>query len=316
MGNEKQKPRVIVMTDISSLKGGILEPDDTQSMIRLLLYANEFDIEGLIATAYGEYGIHPDYIETLIRGYGQVHPKLVCHDPAYPRHEELLSLIKSGSPRCGMTELGEGKDTEASEWIIRMADRKDGRPLWILLWGGALDLAQAVWKVKSARTNKEAMDFLGKLRIYSIGDQYDESGRWLKETCPELFYITNYRAFRGIYRGGCEELVSPAWVERNIYGHGELAELYPMYCGGDPWGCVRGIKEGDTPSFLYLIPNGMHDPEKPWEESWGGQFYPVTKKDNCRHFEDANDPPKAAQSVWKWREAFQGDFARRLGWCL
>ena len=41
------KPRLLVLTDI----GG--DPDDQQSMIRLLLYANEFDFEGLIATASG-----------------------------------------------------------------------------------------------------------------------------------------------------------------------------------------------------------------------------------------------------------------------
>ena len=47
--SETIRPRVIVITDISSMQPGILEPDDTQSMIRFLLYANEVDIEGLIA---------------------------------------------------------------------------------------------------------------------------------------------------------------------------------------------------------------------------------------------------------------------------
>lgn len=40
-----QKPRVVVMTDIS-----YDEPDDKQSLVRFLLYANEFEVEGLIAT--------------------------------------------------------------------------------------------------------------------------------------------------------------------------------------------------------------------------------------------------------------------------
>ena len=38
-------PRVVVLTDITN------EPDDEQSMVRLLVYSNEFDIEGLIATS-------------------------------------------------------------------------------------------------------------------------------------------------------------------------------------------------------------------------------------------------------------------------
>ena len=38
------KQRVIVLTDIEA------DPDDTQSLIRFLLYSNQWDIEGLIAT--------------------------------------------------------------------------------------------------------------------------------------------------------------------------------------------------------------------------------------------------------------------------
>lgn len=41
------RPRVIVITDISSMQSGVLEPDDTQSLIRFLLYSNEMEIEGL-----------------------------------------------------------------------------------------------------------------------------------------------------------------------------------------------------------------------------------------------------------------------------
>ena len=44
------KPRVLILTDI----GG--DPDDQQSLIRLLVYANEFEIEGLVATASGAPG--------------------------------------------------------------------------------------------------------------------------------------------------------------------------------------------------------------------------------------------------------------------
>ena len=50
--NGSSKIRVIVMTDISSIQAGVNEPDDTQSLVRFLLYSNEFDIEGLIATSY------------------------------------------------------------------------------------------------------------------------------------------------------------------------------------------------------------------------------------------------------------------------
>ena len=38
------KPRLMVMTDLSN------EPDDEESFVRLLVYSDQFDIEGLIAT--------------------------------------------------------------------------------------------------------------------------------------------------------------------------------------------------------------------------------------------------------------------------
>ena len=47
---QEPKPRLIVLTDV----GG--DADDEQSMVRLLLYANEFEIEGLIASASGIAG--------------------------------------------------------------------------------------------------------------------------------------------------------------------------------------------------------------------------------------------------------------------
>lgn len=133
MEDKRFKNRVIVMTDISSLKGGILEPDDTQSLVRFLLYTNEFDVEGLIATAYGEYGTKPEFIRTIVNRYGKVHKNLLLHDKNYPSEEYLLSLIKEGNCKTGMEQLGEGKDTAASEWIIQTADKPDPRPLWVLL---------------------------------------------------------------------------------------------------------------------------------------------------------------------------------------
>lgn len=120
-----------------------------------------------------------------------------------------------------------------------------------------------------------------------------------------------------MYRGGRTELVSPGWVEKNIFGHGAPGECYPMYQGGDPFEEVQGIKEGDTPSFLHLIPHGTHNPERPWEEGWGGQFYPVKNTKECRHFSDAEIlPVDAAKSISRWRGDFQEDFAKRIRWCM
>lgn len=303
------KPRVIVLTDISSMKAGVLEPDDTQSMVRFLLTSDEFDVEGLIASAYGKYGTRPEYIHQLIDAYALDYPNLIKYSSGYMPPEKLHSLVKKGSNRPGDYRIGEKCDTEASNWIIKCADKNDERPLWILLWCGALDLAQAVWRAKNSKSAEDFERFKSKLRIYSIGDQYDNTGKMIKENYPEIFYITNYNAFRGMYRGGDESLSGKEWAEHNIVGKGHLGSMYPVYDGGDPWGKVHGIKEGDTPSFLYLLYN--EDPENPTKESCGGSFIKCGKN----QYRDSEDIETARESVYKWRKEFQEDFKRRLDRC-
>lgn len=320
---ENARPRVIVITDISSMQPGVLEPDDTQSMIRFLLYANEVDIEGLIACAYGGHGTRPEYIRQVVEAYGTSWEKLAAHDPRYPKPEQLLACIAAGNFCPGNDQLGEGKDTPGSNLIIAAADKDDPRPLWILLWGGALDLAQAVWRVSYDRTPQEAETFRRKLRVYSIGDQYDDTGKWMKETFPDLFYITNYAAFRGMYRFGDISLSSSEWVQEHVKkSKAELGTLYPDYRGGDPWGDINGLKEGDTPSVLYIISKQPHNLEDPTQSSWGGQFQKVGPyhyqdvPEGWKQSNDANEIEKYANTIAKWRADYQADFAKRLQWCV
>lgn len=327
------KPRLIVLTDISSLEAGIREPDDAQSMIRLLLYTNEIDVEGLIASSNLRHGqtVRPELIEKIVDAYAKVRPNLLLHDAGYPAAEHLKSLIKRGQAVADeeipvFNSIGEGKDTEGSEWIIRMADRSDRRPLWVAVWGGSADLAQALWKVRSTRTPEETAAFVSRIRVHAIGDQ-DMTGPWIKSEFPDLYYITRGKGIRGIYRAGDTTLVRSGWVRHNIrQGHGALGAIYPDYSGGDIWvgalGRVTGIKEGDTPSFLGLMDNGLSRPGEPGLVNWGG---PVRRDSLYRNrYVDAIDPvPGYDQDispylagVYRWRPAFQADFLARLNWCV
>ena len=191
-----------------------------------------------------------------------------------------------------------------------------------MIWGGSADLAQALGKVRRTRSPDELRRFDSKLRVHAIGDQ-DSTGPWIREEFPDLFTITQRRAYRGMYRGGDTELVSSAWVQKNIHGHGPLGDLYPDYNGGDIWsaklGRVRGIKEGDTPSFLSLASNGLADMEHPRLGSWGGRFEGgATRLTDVADtdLDTSGDPDPRMSSVYRWRPAFQADFAARLDWCI
>ena len=121
------KDRLIVITDIGN------EPDDFMSMVRLMLYTNLIDIEGLIASTsiHQSKKVSPELIEKVINAYGKVQPNLLKHEPGFPAAQKLLSLLKKGLPVYGMEGVGKGKDSEGSEWIIKMLEKADNRPLWV-----------------------------------------------------------------------------------------------------------------------------------------------------------------------------------------
>lgn len=318
------KPRLVVLTDI----GG--DPDDQQSMIRLLHYANEFEIEGLIASAAGVPGelkqdiIHPELIRQIVEAYGQVRPNLLLHHPDYPEAKQLLDRIKSGNPKRGVKSLGADHDTEGSRWIMAVVDRADARPVNVTIWGGSTELAQALWRVRNDRTPEQLKAFLGKLRVYDISHQ-DDTGPWINENFPDLFYVLakaapghdkRTGAYRGMYLGGDESLTSRDWVNANIKrGRGPLGALYPM----DTWTAPNPhatLKEGDTPAWFYFLPTGLNDPAHPEWGGWGGRF----TKEKGGLYRDAKDTigtvTDSRAGVWRWRPAFQADFAARTQWCV
>ena len=275
----EEKPRIIVISDI----GG--DPDDQQSMIRLMLYSNEFDIEGLIASSRGLNGhdTKPNLIRQIIQAYGQVRNNLVANQDGYPTALSLMQKVKTGNPMPGLQSVRNGVDTEASEHIIKVIDSSDTRPVWFTIWGGFTDLAHALWKIRNTRSESEIQAFINKIRIYAIGDQ-DGTGRYIQDTFPNIFFIHAYTtsapSYLGVPRGMYQNtsggkrlvkdinLVSSNWIKNYVStGHGPLGALYPQNALQTP-ASTYGVKEGDTPSFLYLLSSnlGLSDINEP---SWG-----------------------------------------------
>lgn len=318
------KPRVLVLTDIGN------EPDDSESFVRLLLYANELDIEGLVATTstWQRGKVQPQLLRERIDAYGKVVDNLNQHAAGYPAAAQLRGAVRSGSPLYGMAGVGDGKDTDGSRLIVAAVDRPDPRPVYIPVWGGAADLAQALWTVRATRTPEQVAAFVAKLRVYSISDQ-DDTGAWARRNFPDLFWIASVHgwsqygmaAWTGIagdlmYQDNkwpAGDMVSNAWLEKHVR-RGPLGQMYPPHAF---------IMEGDTPSFLGLIPNGLNDPEHPEWGGWGGRYLP--SYEGAGHRADAADRfTDEAGKVWqsnqatifRWRKTFQNDFAGRMAWTL
>lgn len=328
------KKRLLVLTDI----GG--DPDDQESMVRLLLYANEFDLEGLIATSTKSQ-VNPVQIYERIEAYRKVRPNLIKHADGYPTAEFLRSLVKSGCNKRNMTSVGRGKSTEASRYIISVVDKQDKRPVWITVWGAPTDLAQALWDVSHTRNKDETDIFVSKIRVYDIAGQ-DDCGGWICHNFPEIFWLRSVDMFQAIsvritrpfppyVTGPNLETFTTEWVANNIRNHGPLGTLYPER---------KWKYEGDTPAYLHLLPTGLNDPEKFTHGGWGGRFNLIKTK-NPPTFNKSNTEAEkkyynfemhtGAKDSWRykgqtyeshyaglfrWREAFQNDFAVRMNWSL
>ncbi|MHC4177762.1 MAG: DUF1593 domain-containing protein, partial [Planctomycetota bacterium] len=301
------KARIVVMTDI----GG--DPDDRQSMVRFLLYGCDFDVEGLCTGfGHGHYKVtRPELIRAAVDAYGKVLPNLRKHRSDYPSHGQLLSLIKDGH-NGDPHRVGPGMDSEASDWIIKVLDRDDPRPVWFSIWGGPRELAQAIWKVSQTRSPAELAELKRRIRVHSIADQ-DRTAGWVKKNHPDVFWIYSNRLFRGIWKEGDQAIVSPGWLKKHVLqGHGPLGPLYPPKASGKD-----GVKEGDTPSFFYVLPIGLSDPEHPEWGNWGGRFRPSGYATEFIPAEDimqgARDP---LYSIHRWRTAYQNAFEARMDWCV
>lgn len=294
-------PRVIISTDI-----GGKDPDDFQSLVHYLLYADILDTEGIISSP--PYEGRKEHITETLKAYRDDYDYLRTWGP-YPTYEQLASVTYQGSTKTGGP--GYGKASEGSKRIIAAADSDDHRPLYVLVWGSMTDIAQALFDCPQIKP---------KIRLYSIGswntEQDPDSRNYVYQQHPDLWWIENNSTFRGMYIGGCHEgdLGNETFVEQHIAGHGSLGALY--------YSKKSDLKMGDTPSVLYIICSLVSDIgnlDNPNQTSWGGSFIkdstrPRFWQDNQEvEFFESGKP--GAKTVSRWREQFLRDWQKRMDRC-
>lgn len=322
------KNRIFVLTDMSN------EPDDQMSLVRLLTYSNEIHIAGIagVTSTWLNDTIDLQTIQQVITAYGEVVDNLNANVPKarpYPEADELLSRISSGHPVYGLAVL-EQDPSAAAKALVKEADSaKADDPLWVSVWGGANVLAEALQHVSRTRDENDVDEFISKLRVYSISDQ-DDAGPWIRLHYPRLFFIVSLHGFneytlatwsgisgevrRLFDKGGPDtSLVTNEWLDEHVR-IGPLGAHYPVY----PF-----IMEGDTPAFFPLIQNGLGDINHPEWGSWGGRYMLVDRTARSLVYSDATDWARGINgeffvspfaTIWRWREAYQYDFAARMQW--
>lgn len=307
-GQSSRTFRVLVSTDL----GG--DPDDIQSLYRLLHYSDVLRVEGIVSSPGPGAKHSAELVKSWIRKVdvermrGNGHPELMPE-------RELLALVKQGALEPGAPSAS--RKNEGSEWIVRRANAPGAEPLWVLVWGSATDVAQALHDDPS---------IAGKIRIYSIGSnntRADPAARsflldGLSRKWPNLFWIENgdlpllsRDSFRGVYQGG-EQSGEWNWIEyvqRNIRPHGEPGRSFPLAGPGH-----AGLKEGDTPSMLYLLSaavGGVGDVDDPTRESWGGRFRHFDRARFPNYYVDLDGKAEAQASVSRWRVPILADWKAR-----
>lgn len=250
---EPARPRVIVSTDI-----GGTDFDDFQSFVHLLVCADAIDLEGLVASPWGTARDRRRHLIDLVDLYARDYPNLRQHSSRYPEPEALRARCKQG----GLDPAGPrgfGQRTEGSDWIVACARRDDPRPLWVLVWGGIDDLAQAL---------HDAPSIVVKLRVYWIGGPnkkwsttaYD----YLAREHRDLWIVEANSTYRGWFTGGDQSagLGNAAFVAAHVKGRGALGDYFATV--------APQVKMGDSPSVAYVL---GADPENPAAQgNWGGRF--------------------------------------------
>lgn len=386
---KQTKPRVVITADP--------ELDDYNSMIRFLLYSNDFELEGLMYASsgfhwkgngkgkkweqpnreYKRFGLNlcpctswrwaPNerFINDLVDKYEKVYPNLTVHANGYLAPKTLKSLIYWGNVDFDGDFF---EDTPGSNKIKQLIlDKKPG-PLFLASWGGGSTIARALKSIQNQYKNTPnwlAMKakISKKIILLPSGDQDDSYTNYIQPNWPliETRVFTegpNY-AFGAQFNANetNKKLLDAEWTHQNIKSKGILGEDYRVWGDGKQmvkddkfdffgpselgldslkkFGFVvwmplqpKGsfISEGDNPTWMNLINNGLQGHQKGYYGGWGGRVVqnnvPVpnlnalVKKDTTKAGMTAviKQKPKVINQFPDFFEAAQNDFAARLTW--
>jgi hypothetical protein len=336
-----EKPRVIVTSDA--------EIDDQCSLVRFLLYTNEWDVEGIITSSsqyrwQGHKWPGDDWAQPYLEAYAQVYPQLVQHDPAYPSPAYLRSRTVMGNAKA---EGDLAEPSPGSDLIVKaLLDRDDPRPVWLQAWGGVNTIARALKTIEEQQPERMA-EVAAKCRLFLIWEQDDTYQTYIRPVWGKYEILTiisdQFEAIAYRWKQAqppeMHRFFEGPWMRANILrGRGPLTALYPAHENGD----FRS--EGDSPAFLHTIPTGLRNLESPSWGGWGGRYVrvrentwldpvPVPEYDypSGRWFgsngwgrnslrPDSTSTPEQRQAyfkpMWRWTQALQNDFAARAAWCV
>jgi hypothetical protein len=289
------------------------------------------------------------WLQDFINAYEKVYPNLSIQADGYPKPDYLRSITKVGN----IKNVGEMDEvTEGSELLKKLFLDDDDRKLYVQTWGGTNTTARALKSIEEQYSNTKEWESIqkkinDKLAIYIILNQDDSYSKYIAQKWPNIKIIndtSNFWHFAYAWKFHTDKvnsLLQGDWLYKNIKsGHGDLLSKYALmgdgnYIKGELDEEQRGtdaylqknpqynrydfISEGDSPSFLYLINNGLRSLENPTYGGWGGRFGVASDnlwKNNVLDYDPYTGQYEAEYSLMRWFDDIQNDFAARADWCV
>ena len=270
------KPRIIITADP--------ELDDNNSLIRMILYSSDLQIEGLIYASsqfhwkgdgkgtkwfvpgreYDRFGMNEcpctswrwaeneRFIHDIVDAYKKSYENLKIHNSEYPSPDYLTSVIRYGNIEF---DGDYSQDTPGSQLIRELIlDDKPGK-LYITAWGGASTIARALFTIQRDFELTEKWDEIKnkinrKVVLLPSGDQDDTIGNYIVLNWPHI----EIRQFRQgpNYGYGAQikandensPYLTAQWMKENISSKGPLGQLYRV------WGDGKQMVKNDKVDFF------------------------------------------------------------------
>ena len=288
--------RLIIMADMGN------EPDEVQQMVHMMLYSNEFDLEGLIAVTGAHLNpqqaqpyrqiLHPELFTEIINAYSKVLENLKKHADGWPEVGYLHSIVATGQTDYGIEGTGLGKSSPGSKLFIRSLTQGDDRPIYIVVNAGSNTLAQALIDLREQVGDETLKAIIRKLRVFENGAQ-DNAGAWICAKFPNIHWVrSNYQTYcyggpmprtvkklriTGLPKGPYtwqpyeySDLGQHQWALAHIIaGHGSLGAQYPLRMMRNKLFFLEG---GGTVPWLGLIHRGLTNINQPSWGGWSGRF--------------------------------------------
>jgi hypothetical protein len=278
----ENRPRVFVFTDINIDSG---DPDDRQSLIHLLWYADELLIEGVVPDRWDARGL--EACQLAAKAYAKDYQQYNFSKKGFPDPETINNIFAI--------------NREDAIKRFQEAASVENDPLYVLIWGSMSLFGDAL---------RSKPEVAGNIRVITIGtdlmiedyrqhipanwettekpcEQYNWNGHGRNVLFNDprfnnMWWLEMNWTYEGMFTG--EE---PGEIFHKLAQYGQLGQHMKEVVKKEEW--AQYFRVGDTPSVLYVIDRG-HNPDDPTKASWAGKFTKPFPGKRPNYYADFNGP--------------------------